>query len=56
MLGHIQERVVDAYVTFRKAAEFIPADESGPEEGTEGAERTERSFASPEEVRAVFKT
>lgn len=46
LLGHIQERVVDAFVTFRKAVEFIPADDE---------ESTTRTFSSPEDIRAFFK-
>ncbi|KAH8119149.1 Sec34-domain-containing protein [Phellopilus nigrolimitatus] len=46
LLGHVQDRIVDAYVMFRKATEFMPADGEN-----------DRPFASsPDEIRSLFKT
>lgn len=47
LLGHVQERVVDAYVAFCKAVEFIPADEG------EGGSRT---ALSENDIRAFFNS
>ena len=56
LLGHIQERVVDAYVAFRRAAEFLPAEESGTDTtDSSPAKREERTFASPDDIRTLFK-
>lgn len=52
LLGHIQERVVDAYIAFRKAVEFIPVD--ADEEGRINGDGPARGFASPDEIRAFF--
>lgn len=53
LLGHIQERVVDAYITFRRAVEFLPA-EDAPDQ-PEGNKASERTFMTPEAVRALIR-
>lgn len=50
LLGHVQERVVDAYFAFRRAAEFLPAEEAENDSGDD-----KRAFASPDDIRTLFK-
>ena len=58
LLGHIQERVVDAFVAFRRAAEFLPVEEAGNvgEETASGSEQQDkRTFSSPEDIRTLLR-
>ena len=55
LLGHIQDRIVeDAYVTFRRAVEFLPAEDT-PSHDPESNRATERTFMTPEAVRALVR-
>ena len=47
LLGHIQERTVDAYVAFRKAVEFLPAEENSTQQ--------DQNFMAPDAIRAMFR-
>ncbi|EJD02929.1 Sec34-domain-containing protein [Fomitiporia mediterranea MF3/22] len=56
LLAHVQERVVDAYIAFRRAAEILPAeDNANAGDDTAGSGTENRNFASPEDIRTLFK-
>ena len=54
LLGHIQDRIGDAYVTFRRAVEFLPA-EDAPSQESEDTRPPERTFMTPDTVRALIR-
>ena len=54
LLGHIQERIVDAYAVFRRAVEFLPVEDASSQESG-GGKTAERTFMTPDAVRALFR-
>ncbi|OCB87405.1 Sec34-domain-containing protein [Sanghuangporus baumii] len=58
LLGHVQERIVDAFVAFRQAAEFLPAVETsrdGEESSSGNDSQEKRTFSSPEDIRTLLR-
>ncbi|KAI5119861.1 hypothetical protein M0805_000695 [Coniferiporia weirii] len=50
LLAHVQERVVDVYISLCKAAEFMPTTEGSDSQGSV------RTFAAPDDIRTLFRS
>ncbi|KAL5523735.1 hypothetical protein ACEPAG_7908 [Sanghuangporus baumii] len=58
LLGHVQERIVDAFAAFRRATEFLPAIETSKDDeelSSGNGSQEKRKFSSPEDIRTLLR-